>query len=369
MSQADRARSLVALPTPAPQLQSTTRRAASTSELLATGTESASTLRWRGGASATSPVSEYGAGPKPLPPGYHAADFAQARFIATAGSSSTYDSGSGSEAGTPSECEVPAGHDATALRITAAHTAAAQQMGHPSADERQPPFVAHGVLRARSPSAQSGIVSSEPDVTLLNSLFDVLAPTAADAARAASPNIPRTAGKPPAASPRAQRRASLNPTSTPAAAAAAAAAKAAPHHPSLPSPLLMPPIVHVGTVPYLAPDHMADDLRGLTVAPRTVAIHPDGYTLVDEATALKYFGGSGVAPGLAPAQGVLMAVGGPGGGDSSSSLQMYVPAPSPGPSILSPLFATTPSAGAYAQPLFSPTGTAAAPPYSPLGGH
>ena len=341
---ADRTRSLMALPaTVPPQLQHATRRASSAMELLPSSSAAggaAAAMAWH--TSTGSPMSEYGSGrahPTALPPGYSTAEFAQARFIATAGSSSTYDSGSGSEAGTPSDCDMPLHESLTASFIQAA--AAGMGAASDADSSHTPPFVAHGVHPSRPPPAQSGVISSEPDISLLHSLFDVLQPTGAEDVRAPSPSL---AQRPLVTmpSPKFERRAVYRHRDAPAALDAAGGPMAA----AVPLPVL----------------DMANDLRGLTVTPRSGAAaaaavgSANGYTLSDDVSPLKYLGGS-LSHGAGFSSGGGGASSGGNGGGASA-----------GPSLFSPLFATTPSAGAFSSiPLFSPTGASSSTlPFSPM---
>ena len=342
MMAADRTRSLMTLPAGPMNMQQTTRRAASTSELLSTVSGSSATARTWQGSSAGSPVSEYNTHAMALPAGYTMADFAQARFIATAGSSSTYDSGSGSEAGTPSECDLPVHEAFPPLYInpSAANAAAAAAA--------EPQFVAQGVQPARNPPVQNGIFSSEPDISLLHSLFDVLQePEAIDADGERSPNYARhTLLTMP--SPKAERRAMFLHRDSPPTLDSGGPAQAA-------RPVL----------------DMANDLRSLTVTPRSANFNGNnngsgyGYGVVDDVSALKYFGGVGVGEGNVSGGGG--SGGGGGGGGGSAGGGPGGNSGTPGPSLFSPLFVTSPSSGAFASlPLFSPTGTSTGLPFSPM---
>ena len=282
-----------------------------------------------------------------LPPGFTPAEFAQSRYVATAASSSTYDSGSGSEAGTPSECDTPvtdqvahaphsrspASDRATAGRAPAStHTSAAfgamSAGSHPNGSllpppvslarapsplqplpGSSPPFMAPGVRQAHRPSMQVGVVSSEPDVNLLDSLFTVLQPGPIDGYSGVKSSggmvgVSRGPGPHPSTDRPEQLERFLShagdgagPGVTSGGHDGAGGGGAGAHL----QHLLRPPML---------------DMYGQDLSP------------------LGYFGGP-------------------------------MPVPTPGPSVLSPLFAPSPAAGTYMAPLFSPTTAGTMPPFSP----
>lgn len=332
------------LPATPPQVYGAGRRASSVSDLALSSFPSLLLQMNGGGAEPSGPAPRLRRGSRDFTGGGSAENVLGSRLKlpANRAPSPSYDSLSGSEVGTPipSDLDPPTKEPLRALfpPVTASgggssssgsSTNLASGATGSSTSSADMPFTSAGSFASRDAQPQAGIVSSEPDIHLLDALFDVLQP-----ARGHGADTAVSPGSSAHSSPLVTQR-SLNAERQQRVYADALAKAQEPALPQLSGrPAL--PALHV-------PVHdVAANLQGMTVTPRSAAMlsadAPLG--LADPNACLKYFGG-GQTPGLL-----------------SGTMNLF-----------SPTMPQPPSAqvgGSFSLPLFSPTGTTGMfPPLSP----